>query len=379
MTSLRCKTMASKEIVFGRPLGSAARECVHKESKGPQQKIDFLNSVKSCQAQELEKTLRKSDIDVNLRIRSGMTPLMHAAEKGSAECTNVLIKSAADVNLTDFNHKTALIYAVQCGSTECIRILIEAKADVNACSAARGACLFKAVSCGNEACVKLLCKLVADVNKTNNVGNSPLMFAAIYGHVEIIKCLVSFGADVNDVNKTSGQTPLMVALYKKNLLRLVKSTDKQFYSRPNRDLRCIKVLLELGAYVNRKDHCGRTALYIATNPCADAVRVLLKANAEITAIDRRKMRLPFPEIFYDLERNLQNRKILFAAGRTDDTCYMESFYRSHVEDRHSLRHLCRLTIRQRLSSNYPNRNMFVPADQLPLPNALKSFIVYDLL
>ena len=248
MTSLCCKTMASKEIVFGRPLRSAARERVHKESKGPQQKIDFLNAVKSCQAQELEKTLRNSDIDVNLRIRSGMTPLMHAAEKGSVECMNVLIKSGADVNLTDFNHKTALMYAVQCGSTECIRILIEAKADVNACSPTQETCLFKAVSCGNEACVKLLCELGgADVNKTNNVGNSPIMFAAIYGHVEIIKCLVSFGADVNGMNKTSGQTPLMVALYKRNLLRLVKRTDKQFYSRPNRDLRCIKVLLELGA------------------------------------------------------------------------------------------------------------------------------------
>ena len=131
--------------------------------------------------------------------------------------------------------------------------------------------------------------------------------------------------------------------------------------------------------MNRKDHCGRTALYIATNPWADAVRVILKANADITAIDRRKMRLPFPEIFYDLERNPQSRKILFAAGRAEDIRYLESFYRSHVEDRRCLRHLCRLTIRQRLSSNYPNRNMFVLADQLPLPNAIKSFIVYDLL
>ena len=155
MTSLCCKTMASKEIVFGRPLRSAARERVHKESKGPKQKIDFLNAVKSCQAQELEKTLRNSDIDVNLRIRSGMTPLMHAAEKGSAECMNVLMKSGADVNLTDFNHKTALIYAVQCGSTECIRILLAAKADVNACSPAQETCLFEAVSSSNEACVKL--------------------------------------------------------------------------------------------------------------------------------------------------------------------------------------------------------------------------------
>ena len=370
--------MASREIVFGKPLCSAAREHVHKESKGPQKKIEFLNAVKSCQALELEKTVRNSDIDVNLRIRSGMTPLMHAAEKGNAECTNILIKSGADVNLVDFNHKTALIHTIQYGSTDCIRILLEAKADVNVCSRAHETCLFEAVSSGNEACVKLLCELGADVNKTNNVGNSPIMFAAIYGHIEIIKCLVLFGADVNDVNKTNGQTPLMLVLYKRNLLRLVKSTNKQYYSRPNRDLRCIKVLLELGADVNRKDHCGRTALYIATNQWADAVRVLLKANADITAIDRRKMRLPFPEIFYNSGRNPQSRKILFAAGREEDAQYMESFYRSHVEDRHSLRHLCRQTIRQRLSPNYPIRNIFFLADQLPLPNALKSFIVYDL-
>ena len=284
------------KIVFGRPLRSAAsaREHVQKESKVPHQKIEFLNAVKNCQSLELEKALRNSNIDVNLRIRSGMTPLMQAAEKGSLECMNILIKSGANVNLSDFNYKTALMYAVQHGSTECIRLVLESKADINACSRAQETCLFQAVSSGNEDCVKLLCESGADVNKTNNVGNSLLMFAAIYGQIEIIKCLVSFGADVNIVNKTGGQTPLMFALYKRNLLRLIKSTDKQYYSRPIRDIRCVNVLLELGADVNRKDHCGRTALYIAAYPWADADSKLVLILPRLT---REKFVFPSSKFF----------------------------------------------------------------------------------
>ena len=131
--------------------------------------------------------------------------------------------------------------------------------------------------------------------------------------------------------------------------------------------------------MNRKDHCGRTALYIAAYPWTDAVRVLLKADADITSIDKKKVRLPIFELFYFFEKNLESRKILFAAGREEDTLYIESFYRSHMEDRLCLRHMYRQTIRQRLSYNYPNRNMVVLAYQLPLPNALKSFLLYDLL
>ena len=370
--------MANKEGLPCRPVRPVGREFMSKKPEGTQQRIQFLNAVRNCQFQELEKVLKTPGIDVNLRIRSGLSPLMHAAGKGNAECMNVLIKSGADVNLTDFSYKTALGHAALSKSSDCIALLLGADIDINAETRLNETSIFDVVVFGNEGFVKLVCESGADVNKTNNVGNSPIMFAAIYGHIEIIKCLISFGADVNDVNKTSGQTPLMMAVKKKNLLRLGKHAEKQYYRKPKQHSSLVKVLLEFGANVNMKDHSGRTVLFNAAfHGCVESLRLLLRANADIKACDRSTVYIPF--YVHHPDMNPECRKILFAAGREEDTQHMESFYRSHVEDRHSLRHLCRLTIRQRLSPNYPNLNMVVLTDQLPLPNALKSYLLYDML
>ena len=103
-----------------------SREYTTKDLTGGHLRTEFLNAVKLCQPAELKKILKNPKVDVNLRIRSRMTPLIHAAEKGNAECMKILIKSGANVNLADINHRTALMYAVQCGNTECIRLLLEA-------------------------------------------------------------------------------------------------------------------------------------------------------------------------------------------------------------------------------------------------------------
>ena len=73
------------------------------------------------------RDLKNPGIDVNLRIRFGMTPLMHAAERGSAECIKVLMKSGADVNLTDFDHRSAFSYAVESGKCECVELFLGGK------------------------------------------------------------------------------------------------------------------------------------------------------------------------------------------------------------------------------------------------------------
>ena len=210
------KAMATKKTLSGSHLRGRERES--KESSSSQQKIDFLTAVGDCQAVELERLLKNPGIDVNLRIRSGMTPLMHAAERGSAECIKVLMKSGADVNLTDFDHRSAFSYAVESGKCECVELLL---GDKGGDTASTDSGLFEAS--GNGALLKSLCESGSDVNKTNNVGNSPIMLTAIYGHTELMKCLVSHGADVNGVNRQSGETPLMMALNKVNLLRLRKT------------------------------------------------------------------------------------------------------------------------------------------------------------
>ena len=117
--------MASKKTLSSSHLRGKERES--KEPSSSQLRIDFLTAVRDCRAVELERILKNFDIDVNLRIRCGMTPLMHAAERGSAECMKVLMKSGADVNLMDFEDRSAFSYAVETGKCQCVELLLGAK------------------------------------------------------------------------------------------------------------------------------------------------------------------------------------------------------------------------------------------------------------
>ena len=160
------KAMASKKTLSGSYLPGKERES--KDSSSSQQKIDFLAAVRDCQAVELERVLKNPGIDVNLRIRSGMTPLMHVAERGSAECIKVLVKSGADVKLTDFDHRSAFSYAVESGKCECVELLLGA---MGGDTASTDSGLFEAS--GNGTLVKSLCESGSDVNKNEQCWEQP--------------------------------------------------------------------------------------------------------------------------------------------------------------------------------------------------------------
>ena len=229
--------------------GALARGC---SVKMVEERIEFLNAVKSCEFKKLQKVLGFKTLDVNMRLRSAMTPLIQVAEKGSPECVDCLIKSGADVNLKDFNQRTALMCAVQYGNVNCVSLLLDAKADVNVSDKFGETALFKAASAGKLDCVKLMCSAGADVNKTNNYNNTPLIFAAIYGHANCITELVSAGADVNAKNLDE-KTALITAAGRKNVTRIGKLDKKARFKKSKEHCECVQVLLESGVDVNHTD------------------------------------------------------------------------------------------------------------------------------
>ena len=69
--------------------------------------------------------------DIDVRSKSGMTPLMWAAKKGYAETCALLLEKGADIDATDNCGRTALIYTGIWGGLEACKLLVEHGADIN--------------------------------------------------------------------------------------------------------------------------------------------------------------------------------------------------------------------------------------------------------
>jgi len=142
------------------------------------------------------------EADVNLRDKSGKTPLMWAAGN-SYENTELLLENSADVNAKANDGMTAFIQAtlaVQSKkiSTEVMDLLIENGADVNAAltgSDVSGwtALLFAAVN-GDEKLVEYLIRQGAFVNQTSDEGQSALSLARQEKYESLIQLLRKHGA-----------------------------------------------------------------------------------------------------------------------------------------------------------------------------------------
>ncbi len=101
----------------------------------------------------------------------GYTPLMLAAQQGSAPVVDVLLKAGSDPKATTSNGTTPLMLAAAAGRTDAITALIDAGSELNATETARG--------------------------------ETALMFAAANGRVEAIRLLASRGADPKATSKVT--------------------------------------------------------------------------------------------------------------------------------------------------------------------------------
>lgn len=114
----------------------------------------------------------------------------------------------------------------------------------------------------NIALARLALKLGADINSKDDLGNTTLMWAAGYGVKEIVELLLNQGADVNS-QCAEGSTALMNA----------------------RSKEIVQMLLAYGADPRIKDIYQNAALNYAVMRRHESVEILLKAGADINAID----------------------------------------------------------------------------------------------
>lgn len=162
--------------------------------------------------------------------------LLAAVCGGHANCVDLLIQAGADVNKANVIGNTPLIFAAGGGHCQCVGILIEAGAEVNKIVRGRTALMHAAgIGCGIG--VKKLIEAGADVNQAGPKHRSALQIAVQGGFGDITEMLIEAGADVN-AHRCFG-TALHLAVLRQ-------------------DLRCVKMLLLSGAYVDAMDSRGNT-------------------------------------------------------------------------------------------------------------------------
>ena len=277
-----------------------------------------LNLARDVKVAEL---LIKAGADVNTSVYdSEDTPLTSAASGGHTELVKILIDSGADVNqwstygsalqiAVGYNqvdcvklllpHVTATqepcLLAANLGYKECMKVFVDSRLDVNAKikiyeQRQRNTLtpLMKAASGNQLECIEFLIQQGASVKDLDDYGNNMLMHAAMAckykSTVQAMEYFIKHGMDVNACNKQK-ETVLMKVIDQPYVFYGItwESTTEQneFHSE------CVKLLVESGADVNKKNATGDTALNLAAKQNQlEYIKILLSAGAHINRFNK---------------------------------------------------------------------------------------------
>ena len=208
------------------------------------------------------------------------TLLLQAVRAGHADGVKEALREGADVSSSDIN-----LQNVPCSEINCLRDFdvtlnygdIRQKLD-GAFHGGPAICI--AALLPREHCLEMLIKAGADVNSRSYYDHTPLMLAAHGGKFAFIDLLIKAGANVNahaSVNShgeplpnNRGDTALIVAVQN---------------NKNNKNLECVKRLIDAGADVNEQSEDGSTALFYAIDNDVyyndGCTQLLIKAGTDV--------------------------------------------------------------------------------------------------
>ncbi len=308
------------------------------------------------------KVLLEAGADVNARLSDFSTALIQASSRGYIGCLTVLLQAGADVNIKATSGRTALTEASQAGYVDCVEALLDMKAN------GKPLALLLASSRGDRRCVEALLEAGADVNTVVHE-TTALCVACSNGDFGCLKVLLNAGADVNFCGKYG--TPLFLA--KSNIMN-------------------VRALLEAGADVNQRSPGGKAILDRAVHLGSDTlVCMLLKAGSEVNPRNRSflfspcmtladlqicKMWMAACENGPDTTLSFFARLNSIGVGRASKAMLEFRQFLDEVNENTSLQAQCRWVIRRHLLS-VSDVNLFIRVPKLPLPDALKKFMLFD--
>lgn len=264
-------------------------------------------------------------------MEGSLYPLHDACREGETAVVQQLIEGGHQVNHSNFDLVQPLHEACFRGHIDCVRLLLLAGANVNGRNIDGATPLCDACSSGHVEVVQLLLENGAVVNPPLLL-TSPLHEAVLRDKWDCAQALVDRGANLDKTDCHFG-TPLHAAVYK-------------------RSLQSAKVLLKAGCNVNPVKVLNTPLHSAARQQDTPMVLLLLEFGASVTLTDNSGLTASgcLPSATSEL------KQILF---------YWESNPRS-------LKHLCRLRIRQFLGS----KRLYV-ISQLTLPKLLLEYLKYS--
>lgn len=179
------------------------------DEKEVNEKGFHLESAIEHSKYETIQSLINQGLDVNTK--SYGTPALHIAVNNKKEAIfTLLLDLGADISLTDKNGNTALHIAA-IGDDKILNMLIKRGADLNARNIKGQTALFDASVFGYLGNMRDLISSGANVNLEDHWGNTALFYGI--ARVEIVKLLIENGAFVNKKNK-KGVSALEEAIMK---------------------------------------------------------------------------------------------------------------------------------------------------------------------
>ena len=235
-----------------------------------------------------------------------------ATNQGQADMVRVLIKAGVkfdvpvQVNL-EGDTKTPLEIAIEKNYTDIADILRQAaqgklpslkKAASASFPKDSGRAVAEAAEAGDINVVRQLLKQGGDPEGRNHFGKSALMVAAMGGHIDIINLLLDAGAKVDTRSGNGGETALVGAIWYKHeeaaLLLIDKGAPLNEKSGGEDKTalhlaicfkaseKVLKAMLAHGADPNVRDYDGNALHTAVSYKNAAAVRLLVKAGADLT-------------------------------------------------------------------------------------------------
>lgn len=224
---------------------SEAKAEAKSEEKAPAAEPSSLHKAIEKDNYALVETLLKR-YPVNIRDKTGQTPLMYAAQKGNKRIVELLLTAGADPNLIDREGMCALHHAIEAGD-EATALLLFSRTKVHH-TPHDGTSLHMAAEKGLLSVVRCACEMGLNKQAVDSRGYTALHVAAIAGKSNIITYLVQEGCPI-DHPESPTQPAKIKSCHQRTALHLAARHGH---------VDAVQCLLSLGADPEKPDRYGRS-------------------------------------------------------------------------------------------------------------------------